>query len=202
MFTGIIEAVAKIKEIKEVRGNKLLKIESPWEINPGDSISIDGACLTVKEYKTDAFLVEATEETVKTTLIQNYKRGDLVNLERALPIDGRLGGHFVAGHIDERGKIRATRKYQGYQSFEIEVSRDGMRYVVEKGSIAVNGISLTIVRIKHNSFLINIIPYTLEHTDLSYKKVGDFVNVEFDYLSKLVYKYLKGSYASFKTQNL
>ncbi len=186
MFTGLIEALGKVEEIKEEKGNKLLRIESPWRLNSGESISIDGACLTVKECKENSFSVEVTPQTLRTTIIRYYKRGAIVNLERPLRADGRIGGHFVLGHIDECGRIRSIRKYPGYQTMEIEVSK--MRYIVEKGSVAVNGISLTIAGIKQNSFLVNIIPYTLKNTNLAYKRVGDFLNIEFDYLVKIAYK--------------
>src|SRR3989338_9030274 len=167
MFTGIVE-----------------------ETGIGDSIAVDGVCLTVKNISGKEFSADLSEETLKLTTLSELNPGSKVNLERALKMNNRLGGHFVTGHIDGKGSI--AEKTVSNQSAEITISvpEEIMQYVVKKGSIAVNGISLTVARCDSNSFTVAIIPLTLQITNLGMKKIGDEVNIETDVIGKYIEKFL------------
>lgn len=188
MFTGIIEAVGEILSIKSNVRNKIFTIKANFARNLeiGESVAIDGCCLTVLEKSDTFFRVEATQATLKTTTLQYLKPKAYVNLERALLLKDRLGGHFVLGHIDEIGRIKLIRPVFNNRLFTIETSSQNRCYLVAKGSIAVDGISLTINSVKNNRFSVNIIPHTLKTTTWHTKRVGDYVNVEYDILMKAV----------------
>jgi len=190
MFTGIIETTGEIKAIRATGKNRIITIKSGLEVKPGDSVAVDGACLTVLDFRADAFRVEATGETVGTTTLQFYRPGLVVNLERALAAHDRLGGHLVTGHVDEVGTIAKVRRQAGFWIFEIEVSKANAIYLIEKGSVAVDGISLTVAGLKGNSFKVTIIPYTFEHTNFKKKLAASRVNVEFDMVGKYIYKFI------------
>ena len=196
MFTGLIEEIGRVENIRTKAGNKIFTISGSFasEGKIGESVAIDGCCLTVIAKTVKSFETEATAETLKTTTLHYRKPGDYVNLERALLPTDRLGGHFVSGHVDEVGRIRTIKPVSGAKLFQIEVSRENLDYLVEKGSIAVDGISLTINSVKHNLFTVNIIPHTIENTTWKYKRPGDYVNIEFDMLGKFVRAYLANKF--------
>ncbi len=190
MFTGIIETTGEIKTITTTGKNRIITIKSRLEVKPGDSIAVDGACLTVLDYRAPAFRVEATGETIDNTTIQFYRPGLVVNLERALAVHDRLGGHLVSGHIDEVGSIARIRRQAGFWIFEIEVSKANAIYLIEKGSVAVDGISLTVAGLKGNSFKVTVIPYTIEHTNFGKKLPASRVNIEFDMIGKYIQRFI------------
>lgn len=193
MFTGLIETVGKVENIKSRAGNKIFTINAGFAsaMKIGESVAIDGCCLTVIAKTDKIFETEATGETLKISTLHYRKPGDYVNLERALLPSDRLGGHFVSGHIDEVARIKIIKPVSGAKIFKIEVARKNLDYLVEKGSIAVDGISLTINSVKNNLFTVNIIPHTLDHTTWQYKRPGDYVNIEYDMLGKFVRAYLE-----------
>jgi riboflavin synthase len=196
MFTGIIEAVGTIQSAVPEKRNLVLEIASPFEPKLGESIAVDGVCLTVKgnpisgtrgrEPATWVFSADAVAETTAISTLKHRRPGDLVNLERAMLPTDRLGGHIVAGHVDETAQVLAIRTLAGSSVFEFGVSEDGSRLVVDRGSIAIDGISLTVAEVKGARVSVNIIPFTVEHTTLKERRVGDRVNVEFDVLGKYV----------------
>jgi riboflavin synthase len=190
MFTGIIETIGKITRIETKSSNRIFSIQNAIakEIKVSDSIAIDGCCLTVVYTLNDKFKVEAVSETLKSTTLGQLKIGNFINLERARQINDRWEGHIVQGHIDEKVKITNIQKRLGSITVEIQVSKQGIKNIVEKGSIAVDGISLTIAKIQGQKFVVNIIPFTFENTTLKYKRIGDWVNIEFDVIGKYVRK--------------
>jgi riboflavin synthase len=192
MFTGIIESIGKITRIETKGNNRIFSIQTEIakEIKVSDSIAICGCCLTVIDISKDNFKVEAVNETLKLTTLAHLKTSDYVNLERARMIKDRFEGHIVQGHIDEKARISNIRKTRGSITVQFELSRDGVKNIVEKGSIAICGISLTIANIKGTKFSVNIIPYTFNNTTLKNKRIGDWVNIEFDIISKYVRKYI------------
>ena len=189
MFTGIIQTVGTI-EIISSRGNyKLLTIKpaSRFEkLELGESISVDGCCLTVTQFDKNDFTVEASQESVRTTIINKYSVGRKVNLERALLPSDRLGGHIVAGHVDCIGEISDLKKIGESVELSITYPDQFASLVVSKGSIAINGISLTINEIKDDNFATNIIPHTQHVTTIENMKRRDNVNLEFDIIGKYV----------------
>jgi riboflavin synthase len=193
MFTGIIEEVGKIEKTSTERGNLKLRIKASKILNDlkvGDSININGACQTVIAVDPESFTVEAVEETLRKTNLGVLKRNDGVNLEGAVRLSDRLGGHLVTGHVDGVGKIKSIVKRAGSFLYKFELSEEYLGYLVEKGSVAVDGISLTVVEVKENSFTVAIIPFTLENTTLGTKKVGDSVNIETDLIGKYIERIL------------
>lgn len=190
MFTGIIESVGKITRI-ETRSNRIFSIQTSIakEIKVSDSIAINGCCLTAIEAHNDTFKVEAVSETLSTTTLGQLKIGDFVNLERARKINDRMEGHIVQGHIDEKAKITSIQKRPGSIRLEVQVSKQGVKNIVDKGSIAIDGISLTIAQIKGEKISVNIIPFTYTNTTLKNKRIGDWVNIEFDIIGKYVRQY-------------
>ena len=194
MFTGLIEEVGQVKDIKQV--NKGIKLDIKAEkvikdVKEGDSIAVNGACLTVIDILKNSLLFDVSEETLNRTNLKFLKRNDFVNLERALKVSDRLGGHIVQGHIDTVSKITKLTEYGEHTLLGIYIPDKYIKYVIEKGSIAIDGISLTINRVINNEISINIIPHTLKNTNLQYKKVGDLVNLEFDILGKYVIQYIE-----------
>lgn len=156
---------------------------------PGESISVDGCCLTLTGYDRSSFAVEASQETVRLTILKNYRTGDNVNLERALQPSGRLGGHFVTGHVDCTGEIRDLKKIGDSIEMTVGFPEAYDNFVVEKGSIAINGISLTINQILKDTFIVNLIPFTQAETTINNLNKLDKVNLEFDILGKYVAKF-------------
>lgn len=189
MFTGIIEELGKIRQV--AKNSLIVECNNVLEgTKSGDSIAVNGVCLTVTELFNNAFSADISEETLKVTALSQIKAGDFVNLERAMPATGRFGGHIVSGHIDGTGKCLSSRKNGDFYDFEVELPSGVEKYVVKKGSIAINGISLTVAEINRNIIKLAIIPHTYENTNLKYIKNGEFVNIEVDILSKYIEKFL------------
>ncbi|MGB2769469.1 MAG: riboflavin synthase [Candidatus Zixiibacteriota bacterium] len=189
MFTGIIEEIGKIEQTSSSGGSLRLRIEAPkvsTDLKVGDSMNINGACQTVIEVKDGGFTVEAVEETLKRTNLGQLKTGDSVNLERALRASDRLGGHLVSGHVDFVSRIRSITQKDQSHLFEFEIPREYQKHFVEKGSVAVDGISLTVARVLQDSFIVSVIPFTVKETTLGARKVGDTVNIETDLIGKYV----------------
>ncbi len=185
MFTGIVEEIGKVKGVSPGR----LNIEASKVIEgtkPGDSISISGACLTVTSISNNDVCVEVMPETIRRTNLGRLQFGDAVNLERAVPADGRFGGHFVQGHVDDVGKVLSVKPEEGAFIARISAPSYLMPYVVTKGFIAVDGVSLTVFDYDDFSFSVSLVGYTREHTTLGIMKPGDVVNLEVDIIAKYV----------------
>jgi len=194
MFTGIIEDRGKVLRVEYKGQERRITIEWPLdltEVQLGDSININGVCLTVVEKREQEIKFDLSQETLQKTGLGDLKEGDPVNLERALRLTDRLGGHIVTGHIDGIGVIGEKRKERDFLRLMIRIPESVSRYVVQKGSIAIDGISLTVNEWKGNEIQMTLIPYTIEKTTLRDKKVGDRVNVEADILGKYVEKVLE-----------
>ena len=189
MFTGIIEELGTIRRVDLAGGGLRLGVEAKRvveDLRPGDSISLNGVCLTVVESGPLSFTVEAVEETLRRTTLGELRVGDRVNLERALRLSDRLGGHLVTGHIDGVGHIQALRPEGNSTRFYIEVPQDMVPYLIVKGSVAVDGVSLTVVDIEDSRFSVSIIPFTAQNTTFGLRRVGDRVNIELDLIGKYV----------------
>ncbi len=188
MFTGIVEEVGEVVRVERRGLEALFGIRASFakELKEGDSVCINGACLTVVAVQAPQFWVQAVEETLKRTNLGFLKSGDRVNLERALPVTGRLGGHFVQGHVDGTGVIAQIVPRLQAKIVRIQTPRELMPYIVPKGSIAVDGVSLTVVDVGAEWFTVWLVPYTLAHTTLGLRKVGDVVNLETDILAKYI----------------
>jgi riboflavin synthase len=185
MFTGITEELGKVSLLQP---NKLVvKARKVLEgIGIGDSIAVNGACLTVVEFGSDYFGVEVVPETMRRTNLGLLKVGDEVNLERPLALGGRLGGHLVQGHVDERGKVISLQPEGDAVIMHFQAPSEIMRYVVVKGFITIDGISLTVVERDNTSFTVSVIPHTRQNTTLGKRRVGDIVNLEVDIIAKYV----------------
>jgi len=195
MFTGLIEEVGTVAAIgPEENGNKLT-IAAPQlanEVRRGDSVAVNGCCLTLSSQRGDELTFDLLDVTIARTNLKHLKCGHPVNLERAVVANQRLGGHFVQGHIDCVSRIVSFEKSGDDFRLEIELPQDSAHYVASKGSIAVNGISLTVAELLLTSFVAWIIPYTKENTNLNRVKRGDLINLEFDILAKYVERMLRG----------
>lgn len=193
MFTGIIEEIGLVKEFKKVGESALIIVECDKVLGGtslGDSISINGVCQTVVDFKSNSFSAQVSAETLKATNFSRLKAGEKVNLERALTLSSRLGGHMVTGHIDTTVEVLKIEKLSDFYNLTFKLEKDNARYVVNKGSVGINGVSLTVASATSEIFSIAIIPHTFENTNLKILKVGDYVNVEFDILAKYVEKIL------------
>ncbi|OYD42580.1 riboflavin synthase [Sphingobacterium cellulitidis] len=192
MFTGIIETLGTVKKIELEQSNIHFFIESSIsaELKIDQSVSHNGVCLTVVGLEGDEHQVTAIHETLEKSNLGKLKVGDLVNLERCVKVDGRLDGHIVQGHVDQPAICTAVEPQEGSAIYTFEYDSKLNNMTVEKGSITVNGISLTVVNSEKNSFSVAIIPYTLEHTNLKTIEVGSTVNLEFDIIGKYVSKLL------------
>lgn len=193
MFTGIVEGIGRIV-LRELRGEVMvLRISIPPNltgVKPGDSISVDGSCLTVVDLGEREIEVELSEETLSRTKASRYVPGKRVNLERALQVGGRLGGHFVTGHVDGVGQVVAFDRWGRTARLEVRAPAEVSRYLVRKGSVAVDGVSLTVNEVRGDRFEVVLVPFTLEHTTLGELLPGDEVNLEADLLAKYVEKFL------------
>ena len=192
MFTGIIQKVGKITNIQNGKGVKSFSVQmKPWldQVKIGESIAIDGVCLTVKQKNWKSFSVDAIPATLKMTTLKALKIGSKVNLERSLKWGERLGGHYVSGHVDHAGEIVAKKKNGKSSILKIKAARAVQKYLISKGSIAVDGISLTVQKLVPGGFETAIIPHTAKKTTIGLKKAGDFVNLEADLMIK---RFLKG----------
>lgn len=193
MFTGLIQEIGTIINLNHSGNDLYLTIQCDNVLNDlkiGDSISINGACQTVIEFDNSSFKVFASVETLNVTTFNSFKVGDKVNLERTLRLCDRLDGHVVTGHVDTIAKIVNICKISETTLFSIELAQKYVKQVVQKGSITIDGISLTIANIKDSIVEIAVIPHTLNSTNLRYKNINDFVNVETDILAKYIEKYL------------
>ena len=192
MFTGIIEEVGTILSVT----NNKITIQAANVLSGtklGDSIAVNGVCLTVTKINNSSFDADVSPETFKVTALNKLISGKSVNLERAMPVDGRFGGHIVSGHVDGVAKVKSFKKTGEFFDLELELLSNDAKYVVKKGSITVDGISLTVANIKNNIVHIAIIPHTVENTNLKNIKTGDEVNIETDILAKYVEKFLSTS---------
>jgi len=193
MFTGIVESVGIVREVTRRGEDALLAIGTSMDLDAvrvGDSIAVSGACLTVVTVAKDTFSADVSAETLAKTTLKELKAGDRVNLERALTMSTPLGGHFVLGHVDCVGDIRERKERSNSVIFGVEVGGEAGRYIVQKGSIALDGISLTVNQYEKDRFYVNIIPHTARETTLGFKKAGDRVNVETDILGKYVERFV------------
>jgi len=193
MFTGLVEEVGILKQ-KQQFGNGLRLTIQAEKISPeltiGESVNINGACQTVIQTTKNSFTVETVEETLKKTTLGFLHNGERVNLERSLQANARLGGHFVLGHVDTPGEIIESTPLSASHELKIKIPEKFSKYIVRVGSIAIDGISLTLADVQENTFTVAIIPHTWKETNLSGKRVGDSVNLEFDILGKYVAKFL------------
>ena len=188
MFTGIIETLGIIKDIQKDGDNLHISVSSSItsELKIDQSLAHNGICLTVVAIKNDIYTVTAIKETIDKTTIGNWQIGDLINLERAMKLDARLDGHLVQGHVDQIGICNAIKESNGSWYFTFEYDSKPNNITIEKGSITVNGVSLTVFNSKQNEFSVAIIPYTFEHTNFQTFKVGTKINLEFDVIGKYV----------------
>lgn len=197
MFTGIVEEKGTIKSITKSGDAIKMSIQAPKileDVHLGDSIAVNGVCLTVTAFDNHMFSVDLMPETVKATSLRDLTTGSKVNLERAMAANGRFGGHFVSGHVDGIGTIMKKTPVANAVYYEIEVNEELLRYMLLKGSVTVDGTSLTIFGISDKSFTISLIPHTLSETILGAKSPGNIVNIECDILGKYIEKFLsKGS---------
>ncbi|MBC5839200.1 riboflavin synthase [Flavobacterium muglaense] len=190
MFTGIIETLGTIQEIRNEKDNIHVTVDSSItsELKIDQSVAHNGICLTVVAINNNSYTVTAIDETIKKTNLGNWKVGDSVNLERAMKLGDRLDGHIVQGHVDQTGICIATEETNGSWAYTFEYDQALNNLTIEKGSITVNGVSLTVVDSKKNQFSVAIIPYTHEHTNFKDFKVGTKINLEFDVIGKYVSK--------------
>jgi len=188
MFTGIIESIGEINKLTKDRENLHITMTSNLapELKIDQSVSHNGICLTVVDLNEKSYTVTAIKETLDKTHLRSVSIGDWINLERAMKIDGRLDGHIVQGHVDEVGVCTAVEEFDGSWMFTFNYNTSAGNITIEKGSITVNGVSLTVVNSKENEFSVAIIPYTFENTNFGKIKVGDEVNLEFDVIGKYV----------------
>ncbi|HEY2102769.1 MAG TPA: riboflavin synthase [Chthoniobacterales bacterium] len=193
MFTGLIEEIGRVRDADAENGGNQLRVAAPdssQNIRIGDSIAVNGCCLTLVSQQGEEIIFDLLEETVARTNLGGLRDGNLVNLERPIRAGATLDGHFVQGHIDCTSPILDLAKKQGNSRLEIALEPQQVRYVAEKGSIAVNGISLTVAEVSEESFVTWIIPHTLRSTNLKNARQGDLVNLEFDVLAKYVERML------------
>lgn len=192
MFTGIIETMGRIESVAEEGTNRTFWVRSPLSssFKPDQSVSHSGVCLTVEEVRDDLHRVTAIRETLDKTNLGDWQPGRLVNIERCLQLNGRLDGHFVQGHVDTTGTCITRAAKDGSFEFDIRFSEAFAPLVIEKGSICLNGISLTAFAVTRHTFRVAIIPFTYEHTNLQELKEGDVVNLEFDMIGKYLLRSL------------
>jgi riboflavin synthase len=192
MFTGIIESVGTVKEVILNGSNRTFWIHSPIsaQLKVDQSVSHSGVCLTIEELGEDCHRVTAIEETLLKSNLADWKKGSLVNLERCLQINDRIDGHLVQGHVDTKGICKKRKEKDGSWEFEFEFPKKNAALIIDKGSISLNGISLTVFDVKKKSFKVAIIPYTFEHTNIRMVNVGDTVNIEFDIIGKYLLRRL------------
>lgn len=192
MFTGIIKKVSSVENVS-YKGNSLfmsIKIPQGWKVWEGESIAINGVCSTIKKLDKKTFVVEYMPETIKKTTVGSFKKGTLVNLEKSLKFNDLVDGHLVQGHVDTTGEVFKVYKVKSSKVLKISVPEKFMKFIAEKGSIAVDGISLTVVDTGKNWFTVSLVSYTLENTNLGIIKVGDEMNIETDILAKYIAKLL------------
>lgn len=196
MFTGLIEEIGIVKSVQPIGEGRRFEIEAKkilGDVKVDDSVAVNGCCLTAVKVTADSFIAEAVEESLKKTTLGNLKTGSKVNLERAMRLSDRLGGHLVLGHVDGVGTIRSVQQRSASRWIGIQIPPQLMKYCIPVGSVAIDGISLTIAEIKNDVIYLSIIPHTWDHTILSLKKSGDEVNIETDMIGKYVDKFFSSS---------
>jgi len=197
MFTGIIEEIGTILKISHKEQNLRIKVSAPKsckELQIKDSVAINGVCQTVISRDKQSFEIEAVEETLNKTNFSKLKPNDKVNIELPLKLQSRLGGHIVLGHVDCVGTIKNIKEKNGSWIFTITYPKEFSKYLISVGSIAIDGVSLTIARLKTDVFDVSIIPYTMENTIFNYYKIGNIVNLEFDVIGKYVSQLINDSH--------
>ena len=193
MFTGIFEELGTVKKIKKGANSAVFTIRAEKildDLKTGDSVAVNGICLTVTACLEDGFTADVMHETLNRSSLGKLVSGSAVNLERAMAADGRFGGHIVSGHIDGTGKVAAITKDDNAIWYQIKTDSGILKYIVEKGSVAIDGISLTVAKTDSQSFSVSIIPHTAGATTLSLRKVGDVVNLENDIVGKYIEKFI------------
>jgi len=191
MFTGIIEEIGAVKGISKSSTGAVLKIKTEnihVDAKLGDSIAVNGACLSVIAININILSFDVIPETLKRTTLADLKANDPVNLERSVKLDARIGGHFITGHIDYKGRINDIIKNQASVGFNVSLPKEFSKFVVEKGSVALDGTSLTVATLSKDNFTVYLIPHTFKNTAFGIKKKGDFINVETDIIGKYVAK--------------
>ena len=205
MFTGLIEELGTMKKIIH-KGNTLVLVIAAEKImtdlHVGDSIAVNGVCLTVTKFTKDYFEADVMPETFKHTSLVSLKEGSKVNLERAMAANGRFGGHFVTGHIDGTGTIQKRTHVENAILIEIEIPEEFSQFVLERGSIAIDGTSLTIFKTTPNSVTVSLIPHTAKEAVLGLKREGEIVNLEFDVMAKYFYSFMQKREATPKSSGL
>lgn len=195
MFTGLIEEVGKVAAIDRIGAGARLQVATGLpldEIRMGDSVAVNGVCLTVVQRGAGRLAFDVSPETMERTTFKGLRPGSFVNLERALRVGDRLGGHLVSGHVDCLAVVRERREVSGNYLFSFHLPARSARYLIEKGSVAIDGISLTVNLVSDEGFSVNIIPHTAECTTLRFRKAGDEVNIETDLIGKYVERLLTG----------
>jgi riboflavin synthase len=193
MFTGIIEGLGTISGIQPSNQGKKITVKSDFFLENtkiGDSIALNGACLTAVEIRGNSFQVDVAPETLSMSILSHAKIGDRVNLERALRLSDRLDGHLVSGHVDGIGKIKERKNQGNAIIITVEIPDTISRYIIKKGSVAVDGVSLTVNACNSNSFQISIIPHTAKLTTVGFKRIGDQVNIETDMIGKYIERFI------------
>ncbi|HTB52369.1 MAG TPA: riboflavin synthase [Ferruginibacter sp.] len=193
MFTGIIETIGIIEEVISIGTNRTYWIQSPIsaQFSIDQSISHNGVCLTVEEVKNGMHRVTAIDETLAKTNLKDWKKGNAVNIERCLQMNGRLDGHIVQGHVDTIATCINIIIKEGSWEYNFEFDQKHATLIIEKGSVTINGISLTLFNVTDHSFMVAIIPYTYQHTNMQYLQKGDIVNIEFDMIGKYVNRFMQ-----------
>jgi len=193
MFTGIIQGRGRVDRARSSGGGMVFLLKADFDLTDpeeGESIAVNGVCLTARDIRGNSFLVDVSPETLSRTGLGGLKTGSLVNLERALRLSDRLGGHMVSGHVDDQGRVEDRCSEGDFTLFTFSLSRSLAKYVIEKGSVAINGVSLTVNSCEGDRFTVSIIPHTLAVTTLGELKPGDRVNIEVDIIGKYVEKLL------------
>lgn len=196
MFTGIIEEIGTVEAIQKQGISAELRIKCSKVLEGtklGDSIAVNGVCLTVVKLEHNGFWADVMTETMHRSNLSKIKEKDYVNLERAMAADGRFGGHMVSGHIDGIGNITQIQAEENAVWYTIEAAPELLHYIVEKGSVAIDGISLTVANVSEKNFQVSIIPHTRQETTLSEKQIGNFINIECDILGKYVERFVGGA---------
>ncbi|MFH0819962.1 MAG: riboflavin synthase [bacterium] len=190
MFTGIVRKLSAVEKISKTKNSLFVFIRTPkgWKIKKGESISVNGVCSTVRAVDRHKFEVEYMPETIKKTSIGNFKKGTVVNLEKSLRVNDLLDGHLVMGHVDTVGTAKEIKKVKQSVVLKISIPINFIKFIAEKGSVAIDGISLTVVETGKNWFTVSLVSYTLENTNLGILEKGDKVNIEIDILAKYISK--------------
>ncbi|NOZ60522.1 MAG: riboflavin synthase [Calditrichaeota bacterium] len=204
MFTGLIEEIGTVRSIQSAAGKKIFEISASRvleDLQVDHSIAVNGVCLTVTRLKPDAFFVDAVEETLNRSTLRGLKENDAVNLERAMRLSDRLGGHIVQGHVDGVGKIIRINQNGGQSSLIVEIPENLEKYAIGKGSVAINGVSLTIAAKDGNRLQIAVIPHTWQSTTFQFNHTGDAVNIEVDFFAKYIEQFFSQASKTKITEN-